>query len=47
MEKDLLACALHSRADYELILNYISVKSAAYSKEFQLLMGKVGELPIS
>ena len=43
MEKDLLACALHSRADYELILNYISVKSAAYSKEFQLLMGKVGE----
>lgn len=43
MEKDLLACALHSRQDYELILSYITVKSNSYSKEFQLLMGKVGE----
>lgn len=43
MEKDLLACALHSRQDYDLILSYISVKSNSYSKEFQLLMGKVGE----
>lgn len=43
IEKDLLACALHSRQDYELILSYISVKSNSYSKEFQLLLGKIGE----
>ena len=43
MERDLLACALHSRQDYELILSYISVKSNSYSKEFSLLMGKIGE----
>ena len=43
IEKDLLACALHSRQDYELILSYISVKSNSYSKEFSLLMGKIGE----
>ena len=43
MERDLLACALHSRQDYELILSYISVKSNSYSKEFQLLLGKIGE----
>lgn len=43
MEKDLLACALHSRQDYELILSHITLKGTAYSKEFQLLMSKVGE----
>ena len=43
IERDLLACALHSRQDYELILSYISVKSNSYSKEFQLLLGKIGE----
>lgn len=43
MERDLLACALHSRQDYELILNYIEPKSNSYSKEFQVLLEKVGE----
>lgn len=43
MEKELLACALASREDYALILNYINTKSASYSKEFQVLMARVGE----
>lgn len=43
MEKELLACALTSREDYTLILNYINTKSASYSKEFQVLIARVGE----
>lgn len=43
MERELLSCALSSREDYNLITQYISTKTAAYSKEFQVLMDKVGD----
>lgn len=43
MEKELLACALASREDYDLIVSYISPKSSTYSKEFQVVLGKIGE----
>lgn len=43
MEKELLACALHSRQDYELLVGYLNSKSSAYTKEFQVVFGKIGE----
>jgi len=43
VEKELLACALASREDYDLIVSYISPKSSTYSKEFQVVLGKIGE----
>lgn len=43
MERELLACALTSREDYGLILQYINTKSSSYSKEFQVLITRVGE----
>lgn len=43
MEKELLACALNSREDYELILNYLNTKGNSFSKEFQFVLTKVGE----
>jgi hypothetical protein len=43
MEKELLACALHSRQDYEQIVQYIPAKSKSYSPEFQVIFGKISE----
>lgn len=43
MEKPLIAAALRSRHDYDLIRQYIDVKLNTYSKEFQVIMGKVGD----
>ena len=43
MEKELLGLALSSRADYELVISHLNVKSSSYSKELQLLLGKIGE----
>lgn len=43
MEKELLACALHSRQDYEQIVQYIPAKSKSYSPEFQAIFGKITE----
>lgn len=42
MERELIACAVASRQDYELILNYIKVKSKDYSKEFQAILDRIG-----
>lgn len=43
MEKELLACALHSRQDYEQIVQYIPAKSKSYSPEFQAIFTKISE----
>lgn len=43
MEKPLIAAALRSRHDYALIQNYIDLKLNSYSKECQVIMGKIGE----
>lgn len=43
MEAPLLAAALRSRQDYDLIRSYIDVKLSTYSKPFQVVMAKVGE----
>ncbi len=43
MEKSLLAASLRSRTDYELICNYIEMRSSTYSKLFQISMKKIGE----
>lgn len=43
MEKPLLASAMRSRQDYNLIQSYIDVKQASYSTEFKVVMGKVGD----
>lgn len=43
MERELLACALHSRQDYEQIAQYIPAKSKSYSPEFQAIYGKISE----
>lgn len=43
MEQPLLAASLRSRADYDLICNYIELRSNSYSKQFQIVMKKVGE----
>lgn len=43
MEKELMACALHSRQDYEQIVQYIPAKSKSYSPEFQVIFGKISE----
>ncbi len=43
MEKELLACALHSRQDYELITEHIKVKDKTHTKEFQVVLTKIGE----
>lgn len=43
MERELVACALGSRQDYELITGYIAHKSNSYTKEFQVIFGKIGE----
>lgn len=43
MEKQLLAISLASKEDFLLTRSYIDMKSSTYSKEFQVLMGKVGE----
>ena len=39
MEKELLGLALSSRADYELVISHLNVKSSSYSKELQFLLG--------
>lgn len=41
MEKPLIAAAMRSRQDFDLIKNYIDVKLTTYSKELQVIMGKV------
>src|SRR5690606_30126793 len=41
MEKELVACALGSRTDYELIQRYIHSKSDTYSKEFQVILARI------
>jgi archaellum biogenesis ATPase FlaH len=43
MEKSLLAASLRNRADYDLICNYIEMRSTTYSKLFQIAMKKIGE----
>lgn len=47
MERELLACALTSRQDYELITTHIKVKghgkTASYSQEFQVLLSRIGD----
>ncbi len=43
MEQPLLAASLRSRADYELVKSYIDLKRNTYSKQFQIIMSKVGE----
>ena len=43
MEKPLIAAAMRSRDYYELIKDYIDVKLSTYSKEFQVVMGKVSD----
>ena len=43
MEKPLIAAALRSRHDYALIQTYIDLKLNSYSKECQVIMGKIGE----
>lgn len=43
MERELLACALSSREDYELITEHIAPKSNSYSKEFQTVFAKIAE----
>lgn len=43
MEKNLLGISLASKPDFELVKAYIDVRSTSYSKEFSVLMSKVGE----
>ena len=43
MEKQLLGISLASREDFQLVSSYIDMRSKTYSKEFQVLMSKVGE----
>ena len=43
MELQLLSCSINSRQDYELVKSYIDIKLNTYSKEFQVVMAKVGE----
>ena len=43
MEHQLLAASLASRESYELIKEYITLKSSTYSKQFQVVMNKLGE----
>lgn len=43
MEQSLLAAALRSREDFDLIKSYINLKLSTYSKQFQVVMKKVGE----
>lgn len=43
MEAQLLAASLASRDSYELIKEYITLKSSTYSKQFQVVMNKLGE----
>ena len=43
MEAQLLAASLTSRDSYELIKEYITLKSSTYSKQFQVVMNKLGE----
>jgi archaellum biogenesis ATPase FlaH len=41
MEKPLIAAAMRSRQDFDLIKGYIDVKLNTYGKEFQVIMGKI------
>lgn len=43
MELPLLAASLRSRNDYELVRDYIDIKQNTYSKEFQVVMSKIGD----
>jgi hypothetical protein len=43
MELQLLACSLNSRQDFDLVKDYIDIKLNTYSKEFQVVMSKVGD----
>ena len=43
MEQPLIAAAIRSRNDYELIKEYIDLKGKSYSKPFQVVMSKIGE----
>ena len=43
IEHQLLAASLASRDSYELIKEYITLKSSTYSKQFQVVMNKLGE----
>lgn len=43
MENQLLSAAMLSRESYDLISGYIELKLPTYSKQFQVLMNKIGE----
>lgn len=43
MEKQILALSLSSKEDFLLAKSYIDIKSKTYSKEFQVLIGKVSD----
>ena len=43
MEQPLIAAAIRSRNDYELIKEYIDLRQKTYSKPFQVVMSKIGE----
>lgn len=43
MEHPLVAAAVQSRDDYELIISFITPKENSYTKEFQAVMAKIGE----
>lgn len=43
MEKMLLSACMRSRESFDVIESYIDLKLSTYSKQFQILMGKVGE----
>jgi archaellum biogenesis ATPase FlaH len=43
MEKPLIALSMRSRQDYDLVKSHIDLKLNTYSKELQVIMGKVGE----
>lgn len=43
METSLLAAALRSRDSYDLISEHIDAKLSTYSKQFQVLMNKIGD----
>lgn len=43
MEQPLIAAAIRSRTDYDLVRGYIDVKGKTYSKPFQVVMSKIGD----
>lgn len=43
MEKQLLGFCLGNRSNYELVMSFIDPRLSTYSKEFQVVLGKIGE----